>query len=542
MPFEGLQLGRYHLLRLIGRGGAGEVYLAEDQKITRQVAVKVVPCEDPNSVNAKDAARLFRREAQTIAMLDHPNILPLFDFGEDVINRIILIYLVTQYCPEGSLATWLHQHNRTFMLQPQEVVHIVQVAANALEHAHDKHIVHRDVKPSNFLVRSRKDTPGRPDLLLADFGVARLTEATANISKTIRGTPLYMAPEQWTGNVVPATDQYGLAIMAYEMLAGRPPFMGTQQQVMYHHMMVQPQPPSALNPRVTPAIDAVILRALAKTPGDRFPTVADFARAFQETINDSPGTPVISTPSYSPSINAFVTPPVQISSPSSASYMPHPSDPEIIIPTVVTQREVPSGEIRATLNISLTEALGGVSRTVILPDGRPVKVVVPTGAYDGQIIRIQGQGVSSAPRSQRETIVVTIAITPSTEPPVIEQIPELPPSRIKWRYIVLIALVILVILTSIVGIFSFRSTPSANYWANATATASNGTALASQSTAAASTATASTNATTTARLTATASIHETATDLYLFSDDVALCLRSQHWFQRLFDQCPYSCC
>lgn len=506
MPFEGLQLGRYRLIRLVGRGAAGEVYLAEDQRITRQVAVKVVQCEDPNDENAKDAARLFQREVRTIAMLNHPNILPLFDFGEDVINGILLTYLVTQYCAEGSLAAWLRQHNRTLILPPHEIAHIMQVAAHALEYAHDKQIIHRDVKPSNFLVRSRKDTPGRPDLLLADFGVARLTNATANISKTVRGTPVYMAPEQWAGDVVPATDQYALAVMAYEMLTGRPPFTGTQHQVMYHHIMMQPQPPSTLNPRVTPAIDAVILRALAKAPEDRFPTISDFARAFQGAIHDSPSTPIISTPSYSPYSNAFMTPPVQFSTPSAESSTPRFSDPGIIIPEVITPSEAPGREIRATLNISVTEAMAGVSRTVMIPDKQPVKVVVPAGAYDGQVLRILEQAASSAPGSQRETILVTLAVTPSTEPPIIEQIPELSPSRIKWRPIGLIALVILVILGSIVGIFSFRSSQSATYLANVTATAGNATALASQSTAAASTASASANATATARLTATASI------------------------------------
>src|SRR5205823_4244998 len=136
------------------------------------------------------------------------------------------------------------------------------------------------VKPANFLVRSRKDTPSRPDLLLADFGVARLTQGNVNMSKTIRGTPTYMAPEQWSAHPVSATDQYALAIMTYELLTGHPPFPGTQEQVMYQHLMVQPQPPSVVNARIPPGIDAVILRALAKRPTERYASVSAFAYAF----------------------------------------------------------------------------------------------------------------------------------------------------------------------------------------------------------------------------------------------------------------------
>ncbi len=484
MTFEGLQLGRYRLLRLIGRGASSEVYLAEDQKITRQVSVKVVLCEDSSSDDVKDAALLFQREAQTIAMLNHPNILPLFDFGEDVINGMVLTYLVTQYCAEGSLAAWLRQPGRPSVLPPHQVAHIIQMAASALEYAHDRQIIHRDVKPANFLVRSRKDTPGQPDLLLADFGVARFINATAKVSKTVRGTPIYMAPEQWMGSVEPATDQYALAVMAYEMLTGRPPFTGVQQQVMYQHIVVQAQPPSAYNPRITPAIDAVILRALAKAPADRFPTITEFTRAFQGAINHLSDTPAVST-SYT---DPFMTI-VQIPPPRVISYLPHPSDPSSVVPGVVIPSIIPGREIRTTLNISSTEALAGVSRTVILPDKRPVKVVVPAGAYDGQIMRVEGQDVSSSAGSQRETIIVMIAITPSTEPPVIEQIPGLPPSRVKWRPIILILLAMLVILGSVIGIFSFRASQSTTNLANATATASHSTAVASQPTAVASTTT-----------------------------------------------------
>src|SRR5947209_649935 len=267
MALEELQNGRYRLLRLIGQGAMGKVYLGEDTRIDRQVAIKVIQTEVnpyPDDETTKDAVRLFHREAQTIAKLNHPHILPLFDFDEASSDGSTPTYMVMPFCPEGSLAEWLRQRKGSGLLAAQEVVQVVQQAANALQYAHDHGIIHRDVKPANFLIRSNRDHPNCPDLLLADFGVAKLSVVATRSSQSIRGTPNYMSPEQWSGTPVEATDQYALAVMVYELLTGRAPFQGTPNQVMYQHLMVQPQPPSTFNPHLPPAVDAVILRALAK--------------------------------------------------------------------------------------------------------------------------------------------------------------------------------------------------------------------------------------------------------------------------------------
>src|SRR5207249_3251912 len=124
----------------------------------------------------------------------------------------------------------------------------------------------------------------RPDLLLADFGIAKMAATTSGTSQAIRGTPSSMAPEQWQRQPVPAADQYALAIIIYQLLPGRAPFQGGPGQVMFQHMTVQPQPPSLFNPALPPAIDAVILHALAKDPQGRFPSMAAFAQAFQQAI------------------------------------------------------------------------------------------------------------------------------------------------------------------------------------------------------------------------------------------------------------------
>ena len=288
MSLEGTQLGQYRLLRLIGSGGMGEVYLAEDARINQQVAIKVSRTEVspyPDASSTSESARLFQREARAIAQLDHPRILPLFGYGEEQIRGETLTYIVMPYRKEGSLTTWLRQRTNATFLNPRDIAAIVTQAADALQYAHDHNVIHQDVKPDNFLVRNSNYTNATvPDLLLTDFGIAKLSSATSHSSHAVRGTAAYMAPEQWIGGPVPATDQYALAIMAYELLTGRPPFQGRLEQLMYAHVSMPPQPPSTLNPRLSGDIDRVLMRALAKKPEERFPSIAAFAYAFQQAV------------------------------------------------------------------------------------------------------------------------------------------------------------------------------------------------------------------------------------------------------------------
>ncbi len=269
MPLESIQLGNYRLTRQIGGGGMGEVYLAEDIRITdRKVAIKVVrseltPFTNQNAIN--DAIRLFQREMKAITRLDHPHILALYDFGEVSITGTTLTYMVMPFRPEGSLLDWLQRRGNSNPLSLEETADIVAQAADALQHAHTHGLIHQDIKPSNFLVR-RRDNSSRFDLLLADFGVAKFATATATVSQNIRGTPAYMAPEHWDGQPVFATDQYALAVMAYQLLTFQLPFQGGPGQIMRQHLLSQPQPPSTLRPGIPPALDMVILRAWQKSP------------------------------------------------------------------------------------------------------------------------------------------------------------------------------------------------------------------------------------------------------------------------------------
>src|SRR5260370_20680592 len=201
MALEGLHLGRYHLLRLLGWGMMSEGYLAEDERIDKKLAIKVLRTEDTSHFhNDEDGGivQLLQSEAKAIAKLDHPHILPLYDYGEINVNGLQFFYLVMPLRLEGTLAGWLEQRGDLAQLSPQDVAHFVRQAASALQHAHDHHIIHQDVKPSNFLLRRSEEHPNLPDLLLAAFGIARTMPTTTTIltTHTILGTSAYMPPEQ----------------------------------------------------------------------------------------------------------------------------------------------------------------------------------------------------------------------------------------------------------------------------------------------------------------------------------------------------------
>ena len=161
-------------------------------------------------------------------------------------------------------------------------------AAEALQHAHDRGIIHRDVKPANLLLRSRNASL-LPDVLLADFGIAAFLDGTTSTGQKIHGSPLYMAPERWHARTDYATDQYALAVVVYQLLTGQTPFQSKDHaQLMQQHLNEQPRSPSVLNPALTPQIDAVILKALAKKPSHRFPGMQAFAQAFAQACHSLP--------------------------------------------------------------------------------------------------------------------------------------------------------------------------------------------------------------------------------------------------------------
>jgi serine/threonine-protein kinase len=269
----GRTLGRYRLESLLGRGGMADVWRAADVKLARTVAVKVI-----HASYARDPqfAERFLREARVVASLEHPNILPVYDFGdEDGIP-----FLVMPHLPGGTLRDRLRGAPAPLGL----AAGWIRQLADALDAAHAAGVLHRDVKPANVLI-------GKDDrLFLADFGIAKMVETMTGLTATgvVVGTPLYMAPEQAQGQPAsPATDRYALAVVVYEILAGRPPFEGDNPLSLMHQHVSTPAP--ALSSRVggLPAgLDGVLAAALSKDPAARPPTcraLADAVSAFLPT-------------------------------------------------------------------------------------------------------------------------------------------------------------------------------------------------------------------------------------------------------------------
>ena len=261
----GKQLGHYRLLRPIGKGGFADVYLGEHVHLTTRAAVKLL-----HTRLSDDDVENFRREAQMIARLVHPNIVRVFDFGVE--NNIP--YLVMDYAPDGTLR---QRHNKGVQLSPAIVATYVLQIAEALQYAHDQRLVHRDVKPENMLIG------GRQEVLLSDFGIA-LVSQTSNFQHTqnIAGTVAYMAPEQIQAHPRPASDQYSLAVVVYEWLCGQRPFQGSFSELAIKHVLTPPSPLRTLVPNLTIAVEEVVMTALQKDPQQRFPNVRAFAQALQQ--------------------------------------------------------------------------------------------------------------------------------------------------------------------------------------------------------------------------------------------------------------------
>jgi eukaryotic-like serine/threonine-protein kinase len=258
--------GRYELDRLLGRGGSSLVFLAEDLKLRRMVAIKVLRKE----VVACSGTDRFEREMRIAASLQHPHIVPLYDFE----NEEGMPYYVMPYVQAPTLWDRIKAGAR---FDTEEALTTVRAVASALDCAHQHGVTHRDVSPTNIF-----DLDGHA--LLFDFGIAvmrneEVEERPLTAPSHCLGTAHYMSPEQASGEA-PAdgrSDQYSLACVLYEMVAGRPPFMGTDHAVMTKHIHESPVPLSQQCPEVDESVCATVSRALAKSPNDRFATILGFA-------------------------------------------------------------------------------------------------------------------------------------------------------------------------------------------------------------------------------------------------------------------------
>ena len=269
----GQMLGPYRIINQIGKGGMATVYKAYQPSVDRYVAVKVLPSQLAES---KEFATRFQQEARIIAKLEHPHILPVFDYGES--NGIA--FFVMRYLEAGTLK------DRMVAGRPlpiQEIDKLFTQLSEALSYAHSHGVIHRDLKPANALIDSQGN------VFLTDFGIAKLLEsASPRLTQTdaIMGTPAYISPEQAQGQPVDQrSDIYSLGIILYEMVTGSVPFVAeTPLAVIFKHITDPLPPPSLVKPDIPKPVEKVILKALAKDPRDRFATAAEFVAAWKRSL------------------------------------------------------------------------------------------------------------------------------------------------------------------------------------------------------------------------------------------------------------------
>jgi len=276
----GRQIGRYRIVRQISAGQTTDVYEAEALDLGRQVAFKALKPQE--AINPRTLER-FNQASAVQVRLSHPNIVPLIDFGRHegvhfIVNRLMSASLADRMAAYG-----------TQSFTPEQVSALLTPLADALDYAHGLGIIHGDLKPSHILF----DEQDRP--AWADFGLTSISRsANPGLTVTTAGAPAYMSPEQAMGeSATPATDQYALGLIAYQLLTGRLPFEGdTPITILSKHINETPPAPHTLNPQISEALSAVILKVLAKKPEDRYPSVVTFAEAFGEALRSKPEPPL----------------------------------------------------------------------------------------------------------------------------------------------------------------------------------------------------------------------------------------------------------
>ena len=258
----GQKISNYRLVRLIGHGGFADVYLGEHIYLKTLAAVKILHARTDDA----DQSDILN-EARTIAQLEHPNIVRLFEYGiEDGYP-----FLIMSYAAHGSLR---NHYPKGLRLPAALVVSYVQQIASALDYAHKNRLIHRDVKPENMLIGQNEQ------LLLTDFGLVMMAPTSrSQSSDDLAGTVAYMAPEQLRGRPRFASDQYALGVVVYEWLCGRRPFTGSFGEIASQQMLELPPSLCALEPGLAPEVEQVVFRAMAKNPSDRFASAGDFAHA-----------------------------------------------------------------------------------------------------------------------------------------------------------------------------------------------------------------------------------------------------------------------
>ncbi|MET9593480.1 protein kinase [Streptomyces sp. NPDC006516] len=323
--------GRYQLRDLLGEGGMASVYLAYDTALDRQVAIKTLHTELGREQSFRER---FRREAQAVAKLQHTNIVSVFDTGEDELGGALMPYIVMEYVEGQPLGSVLQSDIQQYGAMPADkALKVTADVLAALETSHEMGLVHRDIKPGNVMMTKRGVVK------VMDFGIARAMQSgVTSMTQTgmVVGTPQYLSPEQALGRGVDArSDLYSVGIMLFQLLTGRIPFdADSPLAIAYAHVQEEPVAPSSINRSITPAMDALVARALKKNPNERFPSAAAMQDEIARVLNasGSTGAPAIigggSPANSGAGVGSAVFPPVDQGTPAPQSvqtpYAPHP--------------------------------------------------------------------------------------------------------------------------------------------------------------------------------------------------------------------------
>lgn len=369
----GQRLGKYEIIELIGQGGMATVYKGYQPDIDRFVAVKVLPPHPGQDAQFMDR---FRLEARTIAQLQHPHILPMHDYGSDQ----NILYLVMAYVGGGSLKERISRGP----IPVNEVEVLLRQVASALDYAHRRGVIHRDIKPDNVLL----DSEGHA--MLADFGIAKILEGETGLTTTggVLGTPAYMSPEQGQGlGVTSQSDIYSLGVIVYEMLTGRAPFSAdTPMQVVLKHI-TEPVPNILQEVAdLPPALEPVMRRVLAKHPEERYAGAMEFAQDFLRAIHQGTTAIKLKSSAIPSTINVSNTPPS--------------TNPSFVAPP-----PTPTGETRPA---------GGLNNPLVLLGGFAIIAVAMVAVV---LLVVSNNGLRQAvPTSEPDSTAAVVADVPTEAP------------------------------------------------------------------------------------------------------------------------------
>jgi serine/threonine protein kinase len=378
--------GRYRVARVIGKGGYGVVYQAIDERVKRDVAIKMLL---EKALDSPEAVARFRREADVLLKIVHPNVLPVFDTGKHgACHYIVMSYVagktLKELIPPGGFA------------DPRHAARLAATLAETLHYVYDRHkVLHRDVKPANLMLADGDDSA----LYLMDFGLAVAqdpTQARLTVDKSMMGTPAYMSPEQVRGVIAGIdhpTDIYSSGVTLYHMLTGRTPFDGSGFEIYVQITKAEPEPPSAIRKDLDPALDRIVLKAMAKNPADRYPTARDFASALMLWVGSQSG--VLSAPSSRPIHPASgrgpatptpLPPPARLGGRSTAVRTSTAVSSGVTPPSWAAATP-PTASNRVVAGVALVVAFLGllvVAAVALRPSSPPPTSAEPTKATDGK--------------------------------------------------------------------------------------------------------------------------------------------------------------